>query len=242
MVTAVPDGRLVINPNGSRRFVSNQRGGTSVSWNAAGKAVSVADATPSECGAEFDEYVKRALSEPFPYDERCPAFRDVHDLWNGRKLRLQIKYPGGSAWHVGQVKSWRQWNSGPFCPITFWSLEIKLDESSDDETSSTLQFSPGTLVEIEGLETTTQHNGKQATVKKYLEDTGRYHVCYGQKPNKTDIGINPANLKKVTVVSRTVSKVDIHNGGILESNGTDTFKEIQFEWLSPATPHINFHE
>ena len=71
----------------------------------------VADTLGCECGVDFREYVRRALSEPFPYSGIDPAERVVTDLWPGR--RLVVKAAADGEWRAGSIKQFEQFNMGP---------------------------------------------------------------------------------------------------------------------------------
>ena len=92
---------MVIFHDGTRRFLGRGVDNLSYAVNEAGERVSIPDSIPSWCRYQFNEYVKRALSEPFPFDPKKPARREVADSWKDRKLRL-VTIPGGN-WKEGIV-------------------------------------------------------------------------------------------------------------------------------------------
>lgn len=157
-------------------------------YTAEGERVHVADSIPASCGAVFDEYVKRVVVEPFPYDAKRPASQTIHELWKGRKLRF-LTIPKGR-WKQGQIVSWCQWNTGPYCSCTFWNMVIKMDNPPQEK------FHPGDLVIIKGLANAKQHNGQEATIKKFVPDQGRFLVTYRLNGTSQNVGVKPTNLGK----------------------------------------------
>ena len=83
--------------------------------------------TKSECGQLWDAYMSECCEEEFPYNPQYPASRAVH-IWAGRQLELLLA--AGGEWVRAHVVSLKQSNSGPFCPCTFWALEIMLSEAA----------------------------------------------------------------------------------------------------------------
>jgi hypothetical protein len=82
--------------------------------------------------------------EPFPYvySSFGPASGTIENLWSGRRLCI---YDSPTGVREGKVVSCHQWNTGPFCPITFWELSIEMDS-----------FGPGDTVQIQGLKAAKQ--------------------------------------------------------------------------------------
>lgn len=114
-----------------------------------------------------------------------------NSLWTGRKISLWTLRASRCE---GQVVEWKQWmnlaSSGS--PNTFWSVKIRLDDedfsksppniSPTDDPS--LPFQKGDLVKIHNLVKAKEHNGKEATVQKYMPETGRFLVQYGPQKKK----------------------------------------------------------
>ena len=83
--------------------------------------------TKSECGQQWDAYMSECCEDEFPYNPQCPASRAVH-IWAGRQLELLLA--AGGEWVRAHVVSLKQSNSGPFCPCTFWSIELMLSAAA----------------------------------------------------------------------------------------------------------------
>ena len=83
--------------------------------------------TKSECGQFWDAYMRECCEEEFPYHSQVAASRAVH-IWAGRQLELLLA--AGGEWVRAHVLSLEQSNSGPFCPCTFWSMELMLSEAA----------------------------------------------------------------------------------------------------------------
>jgi len=189
-----------------------------------GQVMSIADSLKSECGQDFDEYVLRALEEPFPYSGMMPASRDVDNLWEGRRLRL---YSGKNKYREGKVISWMQNNTGPFCRITFWHVNIEMDA-----------VNVGDTVVVVGLESEPQHDGKKGRIFKFLQDEGLYKV---KLDNETIIAIKPQNIKPAATTYR-VNRMNIDGGGTLFPSNGSRRRLLSLEWLEPALPSIDLDE
>ena len=83
--------------------------------------------TKSECGQLWDAYMSECCEEEFPYHSQVAASRAVH-IWAGRQLELLLA--AGGQWVRAHVVSLKQSNSGPFCPCTFWSMELMLSQAA----------------------------------------------------------------------------------------------------------------
>ena len=162
--TGADGSRGHINPNGSMVM-------DGIGVNRLGEETSVADTLECECGADFGEYVRRTLSEPFPHSNRMPAGRDITSLWAGRRLRLKFRTEG--EWRCGVVVSWYQGNTGPMSPSLHWGLTVRLDDLPEDT-----PLAPGDRATIQGFseEPLRNYNGEMVEVKDALEDRGRYRV------------------------------------------------------------------
>jgi hypothetical protein len=204
-------------------FVS---GGNSFSVGFDGQLTSIADSLNSKCGTDFDEYVRRVLSEPFPYSPTDAASRQVTDLWSGRRLRIF----SGTNWREGKVRDWTQSNSGPFSPITMWSLEVAFDD-----------FVVGDTVTIDGLKFATKqngkrgkkrlnvankHNGKKGRIVKYVEQQGRYKI--EMIDDKYVLEVSPENMNDA-VLTFHVNRMNIEGGGTLVPDSSDHDEEDSAE-------------
>ena len=209
--------------DGTMRF---SMGGDSFAFGANGQVMSVGDSLHSECGTDFDEYVRRALEEPFPYDSMMPASRSIDNLWKNRRLRL---YSDKNKFREGKVVSWSQYNMGPFARTTLWNIDIEMDS-----------FGAGDTVSVDGLKVAKEHNGKEGTIVKFLESEGRYRVelCDDEQ---TPIAIKPENLK-TAATTYYVNRMNIDGGGTLKLIGERPGRLISLEWLEPACPQIDLDE
>lgn len=192
--------------------------------------MSVADSLKSECGVDFDEYVRRALEEPFPYNSMMPASRTIENLWSGRRFRL---YNGPDVFREGKVVSWQQWNTGPLCRVTFWCVNVEMDS-----------FGVGDSVLIGGLQSANQYNGKEGTIEKLLGEKheGRYRIkLVDDDDNKTFIAVKPKNLNAAPTTYK-VNRMNIEGGGTLKVYSENPNRLISLEWLEPASPAIDLDE
>ena len=205
--------------------ISTSDGG-SYSINAHGQVTSVGESLGSDCGVDFDEYTRRALSEPFPYNSMSPASRDINDLWAGRTLKLYLN----NQWREGKVLSWCQWNMGPFSGETHWSLKVELD---------TLE--PRDVVEVHGLQGATQYNGKTGTIIQYIPEQERYKVKITGGGTNAVIAVKPVNLK-LPVLDMKVCRMNIDGGGTLQQMDIKDPPLLSLEWLQPASPNINLDD
>ena len=203
------------------RVVSSE--GAAYVINAHGEVASIGDSIPSECGLDFDEYVRRALSEPFPYSLSVPVSRTINDLWPNRRL----KFFQNGHWREGHVLTWEQWNTGPFSSTTYWRIELQPEA-----------IGVGDVVTIEDLEKATQHNGKKGKILSYLEESGRYKVKLVDENSL--LAIKLRNLKN-PVLKRIVNRMNIDGGGTLlpERKGGEL---MSLQWLDPASPSIDLGE
>jgi hypothetical protein len=128
----------------------------------------------------------------------------------------------------GKVVSWHQWNTGPFCPITFWGLSIEMDS-----------FGPGDTVQIQGLKAAKQHNGEKGTIIEFVESEGRFKVKLNDRKKNSFVAIKPENLE-TTVTSYTVNRMNVEGGGTLKREGSDHL--ISLEWIDPVEPVIDLDE
>lgn len=72
----------------------------------------------SECGDDFDEYVRRIVG-PMP---RGAEERAIKDLWAGRRSKLHLN----GKWKKASVLEWRQWKVNPKLHLTEWSVTFEL--------------------------------------------------------------------------------------------------------------------
>lgn len=180
--------------------------------------LSVADSLVSECGPDFDEYVRRALDEPFPYSSMHPVSRSVDNLWKGRRLRI---YSSPNEFRTGKVISWSEWNDGPLGRVVYWGMNIEMDS-----------FDPGDDVKVEGLKAAKQCNGERGAIIRFLEEEGRFKVKLTNK-NHT-ISIKPQNIK--TATSYALNRMNIEGGGTLTLDGDPSEgRLISLEWLAGAS-------
>jgi hypothetical protein len=224
-----------------------------------GNLMRAADSLKSECGKDWDEYVRRALSEPFPYSITSPASRIIDNLWNGRRLRI---YSGENQSRQGKVVSWTQWNTGPMCRCTFWNLQVEMDS-----------LGIGDSVVVNGLRgKEKQYNGKKGRIVEHVETKNQYKIKMDEDNEESDDeeesdsddedGKNEANNsdddnKKEDVVlvvnankvqtSQTtycVNRMNIDGGGTLTPHGESSSSDrlISLEWLEPASPAIDLDE
>lgn len=70
----------------------------------------------SECGDEFDEYVRHVIGGI------GGSQRTVSTLWTGRRFKLH--YQG--EWREGKVHEWNQWKVDPRRHLTKWSVTVEL--------------------------------------------------------------------------------------------------------------------
>ena len=209
--------------DGTMRF---SMGGDSFAVGANGQVMSVGDSLTSECGTDFDEYVRRALEEPFPYHSMMPVSRSIENLWKNRRLRL---YSDSNKFREGKVVSWCQYNMGPFASNTLWNVDIEMDS-----------FGSGDTVIVDGLKVAKKHNGKEGRIVKFLESEGRYKVELSDD-EQTTIAIKPENLKTAATTYQ-VNRMNIDGGGTLARFGKRSERLISLEWLEPACPHIDLDE
>jgi hypothetical protein len=206
--------------DGSMRFVS---GANSFSVGVDGRVTSVANSLSSECCTDFDEYVRRALSEPFPYSPTNPAYRKVTDLWSGRRLRIF----SGTKWREGKVRKWTQSISGPFSHITMWSLQVAFNA-----------FVVGDVVTIDGLKVANKNNGEKGIILKYMEQEGRYKIQMIDE--ESVLGVRLENMNDPVLTFR-VNRMNIKGGGTLVPY-SESRSLVSLEWLKPASPSINLDE
>lgn len=77
----------------------------------------------SECGDDFDEYVRRVVP-PMNGTERA-----VTNLWIMRQCRLHLD----GDWKEGKVVEWYQRKADPSLHLTEWSVTVQLDKRQDKE-------------------------------------------------------------------------------------------------------------
>lgn len=88
----------------------------------------------SECGNDFDEYVRRIVG-PMAMGAMK---RNVSNLWIGRRFKLHL-----DGWREGKVLEWCQWKTDPSLYLTEWSMTFELttslseDQGADTTTTST---------------------------------------------------------------------------------------------------------
>jgi len=76
----------------------------------------------SECGDDFDEYVRRIVG-PMHAKERT-----VTNLWSGRRFKVHFR----GEWREGKVIEWCQWKVNPGRHLTEWSVTLELIESEKE--------------------------------------------------------------------------------------------------------------
>lgn len=237
---------LPIDSNQTRRITS--RNSTPYGLDASGRQVPLSHTLPSECGMLFDQYVLRVLPE-YPYKHLMPSGREINNLWPNRKLRILPLKPKNTnlnpQWKEGVVVKWNQTNSGPFCPVTLWSVTIRLIRDDDVDESKNNSFRLGDLVTIRDLKNATHHNGKEATVIKYAKEDHRYGVTYrtnsgssSSSSQQISIAVKPENISPILEIERKVCRLNIENGGTLhgQTSDCDVSDLISFEWMDPAEP------
>lgn len=190
---------------------------------------------PSHCGVHFDEYVQRALPEQaFPYSSVGPASRTLETLWAGRRLRILLAPE--SIWYEGKVAKWVQWCSGPYSPSTLWYLRIDFIDTRDaDGATDDEAFKARDLVEIQGLKSAAQYNGKLATVQGFDDTAGRFQVYHDKKT----LLVKAENLHRVQQLTREVGRVNIDGGGTLIGQDEDTAPILSFEWIDAVEPLVD---
>ena len=85
-----------------------------------GEVTSLAGSLPSEVGghdggAMFDQYMRRACDQAFPFSPERPASRTT-DVWAGRRMRVLPTVDG--VWIEGRIApqaGLKQWNTGRYC-------------------------------------------------------------------------------------------------------------------------------
>ena len=110
---------------------------------------------------------------------------------------------------MARVIKWEEWNPGPFCPSTMWSVTVEMLAPSEDESEGSnsiddgaaANFTQGDLVRLHGLqsEKARVHNEQIGTVFKLVESVGRYGVTYlrdgdgANKKKKESVACRPEN-------------------------------------------------
>ena len=78
----------------------------------------------SECGDEFDEYVRRIVG-PMGVKERS-----ISNLWAGRRFKLHFD----GEWRDGKVIEWCQWKVNPGLHLTEWRVTFEFDTLKQHDT------------------------------------------------------------------------------------------------------------
>ena len=96
----------------------------------------------SHVSEDFDQYMLKAVSAPFPHTFHDTASRTVN-IWNGRRIKVCVgeklfaKVKGSKNKLIclplppivqGTIVSVRQFNTSPFQSTTDWSMEIQYDD------------------------------------------------------------------------------------------------------------------
>lgn len=175
----------------------------------------------SECGPEFDSYVRRNLDENFPFNPTGPSSRTVTDLWKNRRFRL---YKSETETRQGKVASWEQFNIDPFSLQTSWKITLEMDMM----TGENKKYDSGDAVIIQNLPKV--HHGKSAIVVKPLKD-GRYKVKLEDEDLKF-VTVKAENLQeKCTFI---VKRMNVNGGGTLD----DGERLLSLEWIDPPAPTL----
>ena len=104
---------------GGTAMIGPEYPGGGIVMGARGEVTPLAECLPSEVGghdggAMFDEYMRRACDQPFPFSPSDPASRTT-DVWAGRRLRVLPVVDG--VWLEGRLApqaALKQWNTGRF--------------------------------------------------------------------------------------------------------------------------------
>lgn len=172
----------------------------------------------SNCGDEFDQYVSRALQEPFPYSPMRPASRTVDELWKNRRFRL---YSSPDKIRTGKVVGWTQWNAGPFSGRTNWDIKVEMD-----------QIDKGDKVVVEELPKA--HKGKRGVVVKRLAG-GRVKIVLEQE-HLQFITVQEKHLKSLPT-TWLVNRMNINGGGTIKSHDETLDDQLlSLEWIDPPLP------
>jgi hypothetical protein len=188
-------------------------------------------------GQTFGEYVKRALTEPFPYSSTHPASRKIDALWKER--RLQILWKKNGAWRNGRVVSWIESNTDPSSRCTVWSLTVELDDLPESK-----DFADADRVQVQGLAQAVYYNGRSGRIVAPLNGEGRFPVLleplgdevHGETP--VTIGVKPGNLVMAKEWLVHVNRMNIEGGGTVHNKDC----LISMEWLEPADPQIDLRD
>ena len=201
----------------------------------------------SECGVDFDEYVKRTIDVdgPYPYRRFERTIRIINNLWKDRKLRL---YTSPTEYKEGTVVSWHQQNDG-FSNQTEWWIAIKF--------SGSLQVGDTAIIEVNDDDDNntklSNYNGKKCKIVKCLANNKYKVIPLNDSEGLKFLTIKQDNLQKITEFS--VVRMNVNGGGILknddgegeeddDSNDADDSDDLDLslEWIDPASPTINLHE
>lgn len=188
----------------------------------------------AECGDHFDAYVQETRSKPFEFNQHTGGCTEHTDLWTGRKLRIKMDAEA-KAWREAEVVSWDEYLCGPFSSGTRWNVKVRFSQ----EDIMQQEFDLGDVVTIEGLKSTTVHNGKVACIIRAKdEESERYGVRYSEV---SGLGIKSSNLTLRREVEFNVVRCNIQGGGTLQYlNGirNKNNKRLSFEWLEEAVPEF----
>lgn len=199
----------------------------------------------ASCGGHFNQYVKHFRTSDFPYCHYTGGSEEHTDLWSGRTLKLKL-HKDAPHWRMAKVESFLEWLTGPYCPEANWTITVRFTDVKDGEGNPPVSFAIGDIVEIHGLQGAKQHNGKEAAVASFVEETGRYCVQYKDtKRRHQTIGVKPCNLKHVEVMEFDVCRCNVEGGGTLNLKidhlGRGSKHLISFEWLEEATPQLKMN-
>ena len=163
----------------------------------------------AECGDHFDAYVQETRSKPFEFNQHTGGCTEHTDLWTGRKLRIKMDAEA-KAWREAEVVSWDEYLCGPFSSGTRWNVKVRFSQ----EDIMQQEFDLGDVVTIEGLKSTTVHNGKVACIIRAKdEESERYGVRYSEV---SGLGIKSSNLTLRREVEFNVVRCNIQGGGTLQ--------------------------
>ncbi|CAB9530686.1 expressed unknown protein [Seminavis robusta] len=96
---------------------------------------------------------------------------------------------------------------------------------------------PWDLVEIHGLVTATQLNGKFAFIRSYEKEEKRYQVEI--KPDQPPVLIKRRNVKLVRQITQQVVRMNVDQGGTLKGGEDDWDTLLSFEWIDASEPSID---
>lgn len=178
----------------------------------------------SLCGEEFDDYIFRAIREPFPFSPVGAASRELPEFWKGRRCR--IHYHG--KWREAKVCSWTQYNAIASDMTTSWLLEVELDT-----------MEAGDEVEVKLTGTVCNDSKQDGAVTLTTNNADSNDIII--KPDSSSMKLRPR-------MKLDVNRVNVRAGGTvkLRADGASAQSEqstlLSLEWLEPPSLLINLNE